>query len=514
MRCSPNGSSPPSRGLLGLALLLSLSACGADGGSEGAARHLIVLSLDTVRADRLGCYGHAAADTPTLDGLAAEGVRFTAATAAAPTTLASHAALFTGTPPQVHGVPRNGFVLAPGNVTLAEALQGAGFRTLAAVGAFPLASAFGLGQGFERYDDALGSAPGDAGYAERDAAAVTDAALRLVDDTLAEDADARLFLFAHYFDAHAPHVPPPPFDASWPADAGPIPATLADGVVRAADEQYERLLGRRPGRSLTIQGLPRDLVDAADGEPRGIDTALDGLYLGELAYLDRELGRLLHTLEQRGVLDDAAILVTSDHGETMWEHADFWNHGQALHETTLNVPLLVRAPRASGRTTAGTVATQPVSGIDLAPTALGLVGVDTPSSMRGVDLAAALVGAPLERGPVFAEATMPFGVERSGAWPNALKPHAVREGDWKYVRWPYNGHEQLFDLSQDPGERNNLLAQVDAGRRAQADELAAQLDAWLETARPFPAEYRAGRDASMLRALDALGYGGGEGDGR
>ena len=486
----------------------------SDGPGERGAKHLILISLDTVRADHLGCYGATGARTPHIDALAAAGVRFDSVMAAAPTTLASHASLLTGTYPQTHGVPRNGYVLDPANLTLAEVLSHADFATLAAVGAFPLAGAFGLGQGFEHYDDTLGHAPEGAGYAERDAAAVTDAALALVDGELERRPERRLFLFVHYFDAHAPHVPPAPFDRAFERPAGwearGIPQTLAEGVVRAADDHYQALIGQRPGRGVVVRGLAPEWIETADGQALGLDNDLDALYRGELAYIDDQLGRLLDGLERRGLLRDAAVIVTADHGETKWEHADYWNHGLALFETSVHIPLIVRGATSQATLWAPRSVPQPVSNIDIAPTATALLGIDVPPRMEGVDLMDLFGNPTADRGPIFSEATMPFGVERpDGAWPNGNKPHAVRQGPWKYVRWNYNDHEQLFDLSEDPGERHNLLwGTVQPADRERARTLAATLARWRASAQPHSTVYRAGRDADMLRTLNDMGYGG------
>ncbi|HED65300.1 MAG TPA: hypothetical protein ENJ09_07075 [Planctomycetes bacterium] len=500
---------------------LFFAACGSDATTPAptAPRNLILISLDTLRADHLGCYGHPRSRTPRIDALAADGVRFDQAMSAAPTTLASHSAIMTGTPPHTHGVPRNGFVLNDANLTLAEVLRDQGFTTMAVVGAFPLARDFGLAQGFQLYEDTLDGEAGPEGYASRRAAEVTDTALDAVDRWLADPEPRRAFLFVHYFDAHAPYTPPAPFDEMFRKRRTQIPETLEDGVWRAAGDHYNELHNRRRGHrrnwGVVSQGIPRRVYGRVSGEPMGIDRMLDALYLGEIAYLDQELGRLFDGLEERGVLDESVVLLTADHGETMWEHEDFWNHGLGVYETTVHVPLIVRAPSDSSLVKPGLVVCEPVSGIDIAPTALGLLGIAVPASMEGVDLGLALRGGAMVRGPIFSEATMPFAVEETTdePWINAAKPETVRKGQWKFIRWNVIDRDLLFNLSSDPGERENLLkGKPSDADRSRARAMSFLLDAWRAEARPLPTEYRAGEDTSMQDALDALGYGG-ESDG-
>lgn len=248
---------------------------------------ILLISLDTTRADRLGSYGHDGADTPTLDRLAARGLVFDKALTPVPITLPAHASLLTGRLPRHHGVHDNGMHRLPDDVpTLAEILAGAGYRTGAAIGAAVLDRQYGLDRGFERYDDNVGAFGGLA-IPERNATQVTDAALRLADGLT-----GRFLLFVHYFDPHADYRPPPPFAS--------------------------RFHGR--------------------------------LYEGEIAYVDSELGRLLAGLESRGLLRNTVVLVTGDHGEGLGEHGES-THGVFLYDSTLHIPMILVAPErvAPGR---------------------------------------------------------------------------------------------------------------------------------------------------------------------
>jgi arylsulfatase A-like enzyme len=225
---------------------------------SAAGANLLVITLDTTRADHLGCYANATAETPVIDALAARGIRFASTVTPAPVTLPAHTSLFTGLYPPTHGVRNNGeYRLAPDHQTLAEILQANGYETGAFVSAFILDARFGLNQGFDRYDDRVAAATGSAfpaGTQERRAAAVTDAALEWL---ATRESTRPFFAWVHYFDPHAPYQPPEPFAA--------------------------RFAGR--------------------------------LYDGEIAYMDTQIGGLLRGLQQAARADRTLIVVVGDHGE-------------------------------------------------------------------------------------------------------------------------------------------------------------------------------------------------------
>jgi arylsulfatase A-like enzyme/Flp pilus assembly protein TadD len=323
-------------------------AGGCRGRGEARNPNLILVTLDTVRADHLGCYGDRRAVTPWLDRLAAEGIRFAHASSPVPLTLPAHTSLLSGLLPPSHGLRNNGLGALPaGTGTLASLLASQGYRTGAFVGAFVLDRRFGLNQGFEVYDDEIPRDPraGVSLEAERPGRDVVDRALAWLGKE-----DARpFFVWVHLYDAHAPYMPP----AAWAA--------------------------RHPGRP----------------------------YDGEVSEVDEQVGRILEDLERRGLTGRTVVAVAADHGESLGEHGEL-THGLLLYEPTLHVPLLVRAP---GRLKPRVVET-PVSLVDLAPTLAGLLGKSlappTGRPLDGRDLSGDLLeGSEPAAGEVYAESQYP-----------------------------------------------------------------------------------------------------------
>ena len=386
---------------LGLGLAAALTF-GCRGGPERWS--LLLVTLDTTRADHLGAYGYTHVDTPTLDGWGSAGVVFERCITPVPLTLPSHVSLMTGLLPPSHGVHVNGEAALPAEaVTLAERLRDAGYATGAVVGALVLDERFGLAQGFEKYDDDLskGAAPSRYGYIQRDAKAVTDSALLFLKRTRRP-----FFLWVHYFDPHAPYAPP----------HGASPS----------------------GRS----GTPYD---------------------AEISYVDAQLARLADYLEQSGAAAHTLVVATADHGEGLWEHGEV-THGLFVYESTLHVPLIARFP---DRRAAGTRVAQPVTLVDVVPSLLEWLGVPTADRLDGRVLPLADVPAADERALYFEnEGTAQiFGWSRlwgiaSGDWKIVRAPRPELfdlRGD------PY----EMRDRYADQGERARALVQLSDRTRAE-----------------------------------------------
>src|SRR6266850_2351547 len=278
---------PPTRPLvaplLASLVLAALFACGRH-----ERPNVLVVTIDTLRTDRLGCYGFGLAHTPAIDRLADEGVRCTDVASSAPITLPAHCSIMTGLYPPAHGVRDNGnYALGPEAVTLAERLQTAGYRTGAFVSAAVLTRRYGLDQGFEVYDDDLWSEdePELFMIRERPASRTADRALAWLDDWWKNGRRQPFFIWVHFFDPHQP---------------------------------YKQ-------RSIDLAALAPTLYDA------------------EIAEADRGVGRLIDRLREQGVLDDTLIVFTADHGESLDEHGEP-THGIFIYDATIHVPLIWRLP--------------------------------------------------------------------------------------------------------------------------------------------------------------------------
>lgn len=417
----------------------------------------MVISLDTTRADALSCYGrppvafHDEAPntprTPVLDEVAAQGLRFARFYAQSPSTLASHATLFTGADPHRTGVVRNGFPLGPALPTLAERLQREGYATRAVIGAAALESGLGIERGFQVYDDTSPSLRG---------LMYQTPAPEVVERALAQaTADQPLFLFVHFFDAHAPYEPPEPWATRFRPPG-------YDGVYNDPEAKVRALVGAPP--SVEQQ-------------------AVDGRYLAEVAALDHQVGRLLEGLAQVGVLDDALVVIVGDHGEALSDDPVYaWTHGNDVSDGVMHVPLLLRA-HGSVALRQGVV--QSTAGMhQLAPTIEGLLGLEP------------TLGAPLDHlvrpGPVrdaqgwpehptslvWMEATRPRDQESTTGWNNLPLMRRGIVGPLEITAYPAIGDEAEGPLAP-------LLAR------------------WDEAA---PPHREAEMPDHMVRALKALGY--------
>jgi arylsulfatase A-like enzyme/Tfp pilus assembly protein PilF len=366
----------------------------APAASPAGRPNVLLVTIDTLRADHVGCYGRAEAVTPTLDGLAARGVRFATAVSHAPLTGPSHACLLTGLTPLGHGFRDNGgFALPPSVKTAAEDFRQAGYRTAAFVSGFPLDRRFGFDRGFETYDDHLprGNDRRRTPYVERFADSTTDAVLRWLQappSSGASPASAAepFFLWVHYYDPHAPYEPP---------------GALAERFRTAP-------------------------------------------YDGEIAFVDTQLARLLRALEEKGALARTVVLATADHGESLGEHGE-GTHGLFVYDSTLRVPWIVAGPGVP----AGRVPTTVARGIDVLPTLLDYAGLPIPPAIEGRSLRPALEGREMSDAPAYAETLYP---EREFGW---APLHALRTARFKLIDAP---HPELYDLAADAKEATNRLA--------------------------------------------------------
>ena len=303
--------------------------------------NVYLITLDTTRADHLGCYGHQAIETPHIDRLASTSTLYENAFSPAPITLPAHTSILTGTFPVHHGVRENGgFYVDEKALTLAEILREEGYDTAAFVGAFPLDSQTGIDQGFDLYDDNYPSSL-DSGthpqlrrfFDERPAAEVSRAALGWLGKRKKRNPKP-FFLWTHYFDAHQPLRPPSPFRERYP----------------------------------------------------------NAPYDAEIASVDEAIGQVLRRLEEDGLLDETLVILTADHGEGLGEHGEA-THALLLYSSTLHVPLILRDPSNLKSTTIAA----PVSTVDIFPTVLDRLGLEIPQETQGISLPRSEAEAPAER---------------------------------------------------------------------------------------------------------------------
>jgi arylsulfatase A-like enzyme/Flp pilus assembly protein TadD len=308
--------------------------------------NLLLITLDTTRADYLGAYGGDSEVTPNLDELAGRGITYLQAQSPAPITLVAHSSMLTGRYPYRHGVRNNGMFALPSEIpTLATILADRGYRTSAFISAYVLARRYGLDRGFEVYDDDLSRGRHDHAHVvpSRRAEITTEAALAWFDGL---DRGERFFCWIHYYDPHAPYDPP---------------------------EEYRRRFPTDP-------------------------------YSGEIAYMDSVIGKLLDELDQRGLMDRTVVTAIGDHGESFGEHGE-QTHAILLHQATLRVPWIVAGPGIP----AGVRVNAPVSAVDLLPTLSELLRCSTPDGLDGVDLSALSVSdfeTTLDRS-IYAETMLP-----------------------------------------------------------------------------------------------------------
>ncbi len=426
--------------------------------------NVVVVLVDTLRADRLGCYGARPSPSPTLDHLAASGRVFEQAISQAPWTLPAVATLLTGLYPQSHGLVADDDALASGHgdpsflpdtiPTLAARAELGGITTVG-VSASPLVSRdTNLARGFETFAE-FGWDP-DTATRWTPAAEVNATFLRW----LARNHDRRFLAYLHYMDVHDPYTPP---NALRPAAPPGVRAKIAAGDIH----DIAMAINRHGGAPLPDAEL----------------AYLQGLYDGEIAAWDGAFGALLDGLAAIGVRDSTVLVVLSDHGEEFQEHGKL-KHGIHLYDELLRVPLMIAGPGiAPGRVTVQ------VQGVDVLPTVAALLGVPVPPGLPGQDLLAAP-----ESRPAYADTR--YGITPDGT---AARLISVRTLGWKLIAAPANGGFELFDLASDPGERHNRFAE-----RAEGATLAAGLAHFEETAPAAPPP--AGEDARLHEKLRTLGY--------
>jgi arylsulfatase A-like enzyme len=434
------------------AALLILNAGCARG---PAPPELGLVTLDTVRADHLGCAGNPTVRTPWIDRLARRGTLFADAFTPIPLTTPSHATLLTGLAPRAHGLLRNRMRLRDGVVTIAQRLKGAGYRTGAIVSnRLVLHPDLGLDRGFDTYDV----------VEPRTLPASGEGALtaRRATEWLAAHRGGRSFLWVHFFDAHLPYLPPAPWDRIYGA-ADDVPSPRSGSRADSLDERAVATLRAR--------------------------------YAGEVSFLDLCVGGVASAMAEAEDRAPSVLVITADHGEGLGEHAAYFGHDLQLYDTTLRVPLVV-VPRRGGPDLPppGTVSREAASTLDVAPTLTALAGLAPDPAEEGRDLV---------RDPAPASAF----VAETHPEPDKGPPlYAIRTPRRKMIWSPNARRWETYDLARDPAERAPAAAAADTSFESLGAALLLDLRSRPAGALRTIDEERGGVDERTRRELESLGY--------
>ena len=382
--------------------------------AAGNPLNVLLITIDTLRADHLGAYGYSRATSPRIDALAARGVLFERAYTYWPKTRGSFVMMMTGRRPSQNGYGKTHPVLVDFNPTLASALQAAGYDTAAVVDNPNVAAQHGYAKGFARYRET---------WEEKDLGDEVGRTRAITEDGVAFLRAPRakpFFLWLHYVNPHAPYAPPPPHDRAF-LDAGEVARSRRLPVV--------------PGFH---GGIPKQW--AVPGQDRLAYYVAQ--YDGEIAFVDEHVGRVLDALDAAGSSARTLVILTSDHGESLGEHDYFFDHGEDLFDPSLEIPLVMTVPGAP----AGIRSTALASTVDLVPTVLDVLKLSYPPDLAGRSLLADAMGrAGTETGWLAAQ--------------NERNLTAAFDARYKIVAMPRDDGTagfRLFDRERDPGETKDI----------------------------------------------------------
>ena len=406
--------------------------------SQGVEKpNVILVTMDTTRADHLACYGYPNIKTPNLDALAGRGVLFEQAATAAPLTLPAHCTIMTGMYPTYHGVHVNGnTALSDEQTTVAEVLSARGYQTGAFIGAFVLDGRWGLKQGFQHYDDEFDLKKYkhiDLGAIQKPGNQVMDAALAWLE----EQKKSSFFAWIHLYDPHMPYEPPEPYNSEY--------------------------------------------------GPRG----LHGLYDGEIAFMDEQIGRCVAWLAKNDLAKKTILILIGDHGEGLGSHGE-GTHGFFIYDSVVHVPFLVITPFPELQ---GKRVSSQVSSVDVFPTLLDLARIAAPLKVQGRSLLPAMFRPEKEgEGVAYSESMVPniqFG------WSPL---HSLRTARYKFIDVP---QAELYDIHQDPDEQTNIYPRDSDVAQKMKTELNLLI---AETSKDAPTPQAANLDKDTMEKLSALGY--------
>lgn len=426
-------------------LALGCSATEPEAESRLEAPNVILISIDTLRADHLGCYDYDRPTTPNLDRLCEDSVVFSESIAHAPSTLHSHASILTSLIPHHHGAGWGGKTrLSPEALSLAEIAQQAGLATAAFTGGGQMDRIFGLDQGFDTYQQ-----PGAAHFY---------GTVKRASEWLETRPNRPFFLFLHTYETHHPYEPDQRFLELFEKDySGDLPDQISVGLLREINRKERPL----------EEGDLEHIINTYDAEIRSMDEGLQ---------------HLIAFLQENSLYEDTMIVFTSDHGEEFGEHGRIGWHSHSLYDELLKVPLIVKFPNQEH---GGTRVEDQVGGIDIAPTVLAALGLPAPEVFQGKDLTPLAAGAGMESRAVISRIDRALDKDIN----------SIRKPGWKLYR------NQLFDLEADPQE----LWDTALNKPQMVKELRSEIEAVVESREPYLGE-QVGPEGKTLDELKALGY--------
>jgi arylsulfatase A-like enzyme len=448
--------------------LLATFGCGQ---SESSRENVLLITIDTLRADHLGCYGYPRNTSPSIDEFAEKSVLFTQCVSQASSTLPSHASIFTSLYPPTHGVIHNLAALRPEIPSLVKVFRKHGYSTCAVVSNIVLESRFGLNQGFQTYDERLGSHElNRENFLERPANAATDAAINWLRTNMSD----KFFLWVHYIDPHGAYYPPEEYRTlfvgdEWYSEGKEMPVS-ADAFAPGAIPKYQSLFGNTNPSYYVAQ------------------------YDGEIRFTDREVGRLLRFIEETGLMKSTIVVLTADHGETMTERDYCFTHTFRTYDELTRIPLIMHFPNSELRKRVGAQ----VRAIDIMPTLLDKLSLKNPYEVHGQSLMKLIIdgeGPTPELVVSYSDYGIPsledaFGFQRS-----------VRTPRWKFIRNLPRGPDELYNLEKDPAETANL-ARSELGVLRQMRETFAEWERAVEQGEVL----KPALSKERIEQLESLGY--------
>ncbi|MFC2171845.1 sulfatase [Acidobacteriota bacterium] len=460
--------------LFGIILILNVS-CEKE--NKAAPYNVLLITIDTLRADSLGCYGSRRARTPVIDRLAASGTLFENVACPMPLTRPSHFSIFTSRYPRQHSVMNNLMNLPPEELTLAEILQEKGYRTTGFSSIKLLDQKSGTAQGFDSFFSPQ--------YPQIPADLMGYLATLWINNFGTSDP---FFMWLHLFDPHMPYSPPPQFIAGSQQEARTLPPSITWDFLLAVGEKYN-----------------------GDIPPEILNRSLD-LYSGEVSFVDHILGMVAKVLQQHNLLDRTIIVLTGDHGES-FSHGVFFEHSDSLYDGSVAVPLIFRCP---GKVPSGERNSMQCDLLDVAPTILALLDIDRSSlpfegrnlfdpdksnevsafAQHPVDMGQDAWWRPEREEKIRSVAGQPVTYLKAGDEQTGL-----RSEGWKYLVNMNTGAEELYNLKFDPHEMKNM-----AGQNPEiAERFRAQIQEWQKTY-PIQIQQSSEPDEELLQTLKALGY--------